>query len=87
MQSEVFKTNYSLMNTAATIWEGIERGLQQKLIEYIVAKYDVNASTIQKSVHDFLRKLVSNKIIVTAQRLTGLSFCLTPCMLLAISCV
>jgi len=63
---------YSLMETGAVIWEGIERGIyKENLIEEMTEQYDANPKDIKTTVDNFFERLQQEELIVLDQKNTS----------------
>jgi hypothetical protein len=56
---------YSLLNTGATIWSGIEKQLPvQSLIEMMTSQYEAGHDEIISSISEFIEQLQKEELIV-----------------------
>lgn len=56
---------YSLLNSGADIWRGIERGMSRiEIIEELVQRYDASRETIEKAVDALIEELRQEEIII-----------------------
>lgn len=59
---------YSLLNSGADIWSGIERGLSQsEILEELLERYEGSREAIERGINGLIEQLQQEEIIVVDQ--------------------